>query len=252
MQLFIFGQPSQFNKLSLSKKNISDTCHHVAESTDTSCLVTALYFIPGVNQTRGVYIRPWTDPNSFQTGRGKWAFTPHYPIPDNLPAQFRLIRMRLDGRANLYPRSDHDVYGWRFTYQHLEEHLATLFAHELHHYRRYHLNLHLKKGEHGANRWALSHVQTLGYQVSGQRVSKKRQRKRLKLFGFSKQDPFKEFRHLRAGDRLIIKIDPRHIYINQTVQIVRPIRSNSKRIVIVTADGKQWRWPMTWLSPETK
>ena len=147
MQLHIFGLSEQNGLTEISRQTVLNTCYHIAESTDTSCLVTALYFIPGVKLTRGVYIRQWMDPHIFQTGRGKWAFTRRFPVPENLPDRFRLIRMRLDGRVGQFPREDDDAYGWRFKYQRPEDHLAALLAHELHHYRRYHLNLHEKEGE---------------------------------------------------------------------------------------------------------
>ncbi|MBN2104097.1 hypothetical protein JW835_08675 [bacterium] len=247
MKYYIFGQEKQLDQLAISLKNVSDILIRVAEGTDISQLVTVCYFLPGIHQTRGVYIRQWANADSFRTKRGNWAFTNHFPVPDSLPKIFRLIRMRLDGRGQEFPREELDGYGWCFKYYRFEDQLATLFAHELHHYRRYHLNLHFREGEHGANRWALSHVQALGFRVSARKMDKKRRpqpKKSISLFG---RDPYKNFRHLSAGDPLMIQKDPHHVYTNQIVHVVRPIRRNSKRIIIETADGKQWRWPMHWL-----
>ena len=245
MKLYIFRQSIVTDENSAEREHVSTVCHRIAKGTDTSELVCALYFLPGIRETRGVYIRRWTDPHSFRTGRGKWRFTQAFPLPADLPDQFRLIRMRLDDHPKAYPREERDVYGWQFRYQNFEDHLATLFAHELHHYRRYHLNLHVREGEHGANRWALSRVQALDFHVSGQKLRKKPVRKPVKWF---KPDPYKAFRDLKQGDRLTINNDPRHRYTGQYAIVVRPIRSNSKRVVIETSDGKQWRWPMNWLT----
>lgn len=246
MNIFIYHNNNQLKQSSLSTEHIKKLIHHISEGTDISALVIALYFLPGIHQTRGIYLRKWINPSHFRTGRGKWAFTSLFELPSNLPEQFRLIRMRLDGRQQFFPREDHDAYGWCFNYQNLEAQLATLFAHELHHYRRYHLNLHPNEGEHSANRWALSRVRSLGYRVTGERMKIKKQKRR-KRFLFPQFDPFKEFRKLKTGDQIIIKIDPHHRYTNQIAQVLRPMRSNSKRIVLETQDGKQYRWPIPWL-----
>jgi len=245
MKHYIFVAQKQQERLAISPEIISEILDSVAENTDTSQLITALYLLTGAHQTRGVYLRPWIGKDTFRTNRGKWSVTMHFPVPDNLPDKFRLIRMRLDGRAKDFPKDELDGYGWCFRYHRFEDQLATLFAHELHHYRRYHLNLHEKEGEHSANRWALLHTQALGYHVSARRIHKKRHQKI--ITPFSGHDPYKKFRHLKAGDALIIQTDPRQMYTNQIVRIVRPIRNNSKRMVIKTQDGKKWRWPMTWL-----
>jgi hypothetical protein len=247
MQLIIQGEPKQLKRLYLSHVQIDHLFSRIADSTDTSQLVIALYFMTGIREARGIYLRDWNTPNSFRSSRGKWAFTRSFSLPDHLPAQFRLIRMRVDGLSK-FPRQDRDAYGWLFTYQRLEDHLATLFAHELHHFRRYHLNLHPREAEQGANRWALSHVSALGFQVSGKKVQPRRRSPMKRRVWFATTDPYKEFRLLKTGDEVIIRKDPKYKYINQKVKLIRPIRRNSKRMVIETPDGKQWRWPINWLS----
>lgn len=252
MKHYIFGQPKQLKQLAVPLKTISETLNRVAENTDVSGLVTTLYLLPGAHQARGVYLRQWASAAKFHTGRGNWAFTRHFPVPNDLPETFRLIRMRLDGSPRGFPREELDAYGWHFHYQHFEDQLALLFAHELHHFRRYHLNMHAREGEHGANRWALSRVQALGFHVSAQKIQAKKKKTSRPLFLLNRHDPFQSFRRLKPGDLLIVNKDPRQIYTHQTVRVVRPIRSNSKRIVIETADEKQWRWPMNWLTPAEK
>jgi hypothetical protein len=247
MQLIIQGESKQLKRLYLSHEQIDHLFSRIADSTDTSQLVIALYFMTGIREVRGIYLRNWNTPNTFRSSRGKWAFTQSFSLPDHLPAQFRLIRMRVDGISK-FPRQDRDAYGWLFTYQRLEDHLATLFAHELHHFRRYHLNLHHREAEQGANRWALSHVSALGFQVTGENIRPRRRSPMKRRVWFATTDPYKEFRLLKTGDEVIIRKDPKYRYINQKVRLIRPIRRNSKRMVIETPDGKQWRWPINWLS----
>ena len=247
MHLVIQGEPEQLERLPLKRHQINLMFSRIAASTDTSHLVTVVYFITGIHEARGIYIRRWTTPATFRSSRGKWAFSREFSLPDHLPDQFRLIKMRVDGLSK-FPRQERDAYGWSFTYHRLEDHLATLFAHELHHFRRYHLNLHPREAEQGANRWALSHVRALGFRVSGKRIRPHGRSLLKKKIRFPAIDPYKMFRSLKTGEDVIIRIDPKHAYTGQKARILRPLRSNSKRMVIQTLDGKQWRWPINWLS----
>jgi hypothetical protein len=61
--------------------------------------------------------------------------------------------------------------------------LAFFFAHELHHFRRYHLSFHPRQGEHGANAWARDRCQELGFSVASHRLPVKPVRR--KRSGFS-------------------------------------------------------------------
>ena len=247
MHLVIQGEPGQLKRLPLNHHQIHLIFSRIAASTDTSQLVTVVYFIKGIYEARGLYIRHWTTPATFRSSKGKWAFSREFNVPDRLPDRFRLIRMRVDGLSK-FPRQERDAYGWLFTYQGLEDHLATLFAHELHHFRRYHLNLHPREAEQGANRWAISHSRALGFQVSGERIRSHRRQSPIKRIRFPMVDPYKMFRSLKTGDEIIIRNDPKYRYTGQKARLLRPLRSNSKRMVIETSDGKQWRWPMSWLS----
>ena len=226
------------------------TMDHVARTTNTSDLVVSLYLYPRLTLTRGsAYVQRWIHRSDFHTKRGVWSFTAHLDPPEELPTRFKLIRLLFDPRKMSYPKSEIDRYGWKFTFETFYDHLALLFAHELHHYRRYHLMMHPGEGEQSANRWALKYVNDLGYGVTGiKRIRAKAKPSRSQKQPFPvPHERFFRFQSLRAGDYLIINHDPRSRYIHQTVKVVRPIRSNSKRIVIQTADGESWRWPMQWL-----
>src|SRR4030042_4616675 len=99
----------------------------VAGKTDTFDLVVALYLLPGNRQQRGTaYVMHWMSPPEFPAKRGKWSFVQHWTAPSDLPDTFKLIRMRLDGRAFLYPTKATDLYGWTFKYRSFEDHLSML------------------------------------------------------------------------------------------------------------------------------
>lgn len=236
---------------SQNHRSISDVIDRVASETATQDLVVALYLLPGVYHSRGsAYVRQWFHPTDFTTGQGRWSFTKSWVVPTDLPDRYKLIRMRLDDSPRHFPKTERDTYEWEFKYPSFEDHLATLFAHELHHYRRFHLNLHPGEGEQSANRWALKHVQNLGFPVEGKRLPVRRKKKRTVSFLNKKLtalDPFIEFRTIKPDSSCFIKNDPRGKYMGERVRVIRPLRSNAKRLVIETHDGKVWRWPVTWL-----
>lgn len=252
MKIYLFSTAQHFRLLGVDKEEIILTLNRVAEETDTSDLVVALYLLRGAHHSRGTaYVRNWVAPANFLAKQGKWGFAKRWGIPQDLPQRFKLIRMRLDGNSQPYPKKETDIYNWEFWYDNFSTHLAILFAHELHHFRRHHLGFHTAEGEHSANRWALQHVQNLGFRVEARR--KPRKRKSLSahssfLKKFSRNDPYASFRKLRTGAHLSVAHDSRGQYLSETVTVLRPIRSNSKRIVVQTSDGKRWRWPMAWLN----
>ncbi len=247
MKSYIFNTQSD----NIDTQKILRCLNLTASSTNTSGLIVALYLLPGVNKIRGTaYVHRALTPRNFTSGRGKWAFTRKFPVPEDLPDTFTLIRLRIDCNSTHYPHIEKDIYGWEFLYPSFIDHLATLFAHELHHFRRYHLNLHPGEGEQSANKWAVQHVQYLGYEIEARKI-KKRNRKKISYSTFLKKfprvDPYADFRDLQADDKVWIRHDPSRKYLNQTATVKRPIRSNSKRLVIQTQDGKSWRWPMEWV-----
>jgi hypothetical protein len=249
MKIFLFTHPRLSVRGQSRAPDPEAILTRVATSTQTDDLVTALYLFEGRQNTRGTaYVREWLHPGTFTTGRGYWKITRDWPAPHSLPPLYKLIRMCLNWNPGAYPKKEKDGYGWQFSYASLAGHLALLFAHELHHFRRYHLGLHPGEGEHSANRWALNHVRDLGFQVEGNRSPKRKRRTRSRIpVSFSAGDPYRHFRSLNAGESLLIRHDPRNRYEGQKARVVRPLRRNARRLVIETPDRRQWRWPVEWL-----
>ena len=230
---------------------MADVLKKVTTGTKTDRLILALYLIGKSAVSSGVaYVQNWMTQNQFISCRGRWRFTKYFPIPEDLPEKFKLIRLKFGGKNLRYPLYQEDRYGWKLTYKTFIDHLAFLFAHELHHFRRYHHGLHPHEGENTANKWAIQMVQKLNFNVEGEKrttINKAKKTKRL-ILPRSEFGPYKKFRFLNAGDKLIIKYDPQCRYQNAIASVVRPIRKNSRRIVIKTNDGKSWRWPMEWIT----
>lgn len=286
MRSFLF-----FSPLSIAKEyafQAQSVLEKVAAGTDTRDLIVAFYFMKRPLWNGGTaYAQRWMTPQSFQTGRGKWSLTRRFPAPNDLPERYKLIRLKLTPNGKKYPLQETDRYGWEHRYGSFEDQLAFLFAHELHHFRRFHLGFHKGEGEQSANRWALEQARKLGFDVASEKLptTKKARRKSsidfykvvnpndfgaqtdagdawrrmlgdalLKLSPLKRRDYirqklmlFEELRSLPQGSTLYVDYDPQAIYINQPVVLVRALRRNSTRIVVRTADGKEWRWPMAWL-----
>jgi hypothetical protein len=92
---------------------------------------------------------------------------------DGVPESFALVRVALGSRwrrkTSLTDRVGHLLKFGRF-----EDHLAFLFAHELHHFRRYHLGQHKGEGEKSADRWAIERVAALGHEAEIVRTRRRR------------------------------------------------------------------------------
>lgn len=244
MQIYFFTETGFLEKTGLKTAEIRRTFSVIADGTDTTDLVVAVYLVKNSSFSGGTaYARHWLKPTEFSTGRGRWKLSRLFQVPPNLPEKYKLIRLL--PRWQHFPGTISDTYGWTFSYQKFTDHLALVFAHELHHFRRYHLGKHPREGEHSANLWALKRVCDIGLPVTGERVKVVRKRKKSSLF--RKKDPFVGFRELKIGDSVYISHDPRSKYVDQHAVVQRPIRKNSKRLVIQTADKKNWRWPMQWL-----
>jgi hypothetical protein len=227
----------------LDSESLRTVMDRVASGTDTADLVIGIYVTRGHGNRGTAYVRRWMTPRDFTTGRGHWSITQSWRMPEDLPDRFKLIRLKM-GDPSAYPLRERDIYGWEWHYPSFEDHLAALFSHELHHYRRFHLNLHGREGEQSANRWALERAKELGFHVRAERKVRVKYKRRVLRIA----DPYSTFRPLKKGDRLRITFDPRKRYVGMPAVVLRPIRTQSVRIAVETPDGKTWRWPMSWLT----
>jgi hypothetical protein len=167
LRVYIFRNSSSEKVPSFGQENIGSVLQAIASTTDTEDLVTAVYFLALRNDFSGSYIMPAVSPGEFSTieSRGDSAFVRDFTPPPDLPPSFSLIRMML-GTAYSYPIQETDTYGWTMRYYTFESHVAFLFGHELHHFRRHRLGLHPREGEISANKWALRRALDEGFPLA--------------------------------------------------------------------------------------
>lgn len=250
MTIYLFSDVDWKYRLNFDESKINKIFYQIADGSDTKDLILASYLLHRTSWCGGIaYTRDWLSPKQFITFRGRWKFTQKFGIPSDLPGSFKLIRLQFGIKDLKYPLCQIDRYGWKLTYFSFIDHLAFLFAHELHHFRRFHLGLHQGEGENWANKWALERVQQLNFKVDGVKLAQHQKKKKSsRFFSTTIFDPYKKFRSLTVGDKLLVKYDPKGHYQNQFATVMRPIRKNSRRIVVETADGKLWRWPLEWIT----
>lgn len=251
MKIYYFSDTDWESLLHITQSQFSDIMFQVAGDTATKGLIVAVYLTNSRKWTGGVaYARDWLNQNLFQSNRGRWKFTNRFGIPNDLPESFKLIRLHFGSKNASYPVEQIDQYDWHLKYDSIQDHIAFLFAHELHHFRRYHLNLHPREGENSANKWALAKTSELGFKVEGEKVIRAKKKSKFSKLLSSRVliDPYKKYRSLVSGDTLFIRYDPKGRYQGKIVKVVRPLRKNSRRIVVETDDGKLWRWPLEWIS----
>ncbi|MBN1999627.1 hypothetical protein JW935_18885 [candidate division KSB1 bacterium] len=266
MKLYIFGSNSPKRI-----KQITTTVHRIAEGTDTNELVVSVYF-NHINTWNGGFTlaQQWVTSKFFHPKRGRWRRFAQHPVPENIPSKFKLVRLLLIDNDKVYPLIQKDIYNWTHKYETFQDHLAYLFAHELHHFRRYHLDLHPGEGEQSANKWALKRTISLGFRVESvqHRIRHRKKKKSgvpfAKLYNpsdckygqiFLNREKYtreklllvERLREKSIGTLVQIIHDPRKIYTGQFATIEKILRRNSFRIVIKTPDKKLWRWPMVWL-----
>lgn len=250
MKIYYFSDTNWQQRLALDEPVLKEQFYQIADGSKTADLIVANYLLQQNSWSGGIaFARDWLTPRQFISQRGRWKFTQKFGVPLDLPDAYKLIRLHFGIKNLAYPLRQIDRYGWELSYASFTDHIAFLFAHELHHFRRFHLGLHAREGENLANKWALERVQQLNFKVNGGKLAMPaRGKKSSHFFWGGLFDPYQKFRILRAGDSLLIRFDPQGRYQHQMATVVRPLRKNSRRIVLETRDGKQWRWPVEWIA----
>jgi hypothetical protein len=175
MKACVFAHKGGMAAAGLDEAGLIAELERVAETTDTRELVVALYLLNGHSNWKAhTSMEPFTREDFASKSKG-WTFVQRFGTPVDLPDCFGLIRMAF-GMAQGYPQVVSDIHGWEVECTTFAEHLAYIFAHELHHFRRYHLGMHAGEGEQSACMWALARLTDAGYLASGQRLPKPRRR----------------------------------------------------------------------------
>ena len=173
------------------QENVNAVLARVAATTDTTDLVVAIYLFDNSSVWRGHEISKWLGQADFHQYAGRsLAFIRDFDVPKDLPEKFKLIRMAF-GLSRRYCKSRVLMYGWRLRFDSFEDHVAYLFAHELHHFRRFHLRLHHREGEQSACKWAMERVKEEGFVVDAvrERNRKRKKAKRKTIRILSRSNP---------------------------------------------------------------
>lgn len=294
MQVYFYPQRDTWRRIGFSATQLQSILERIAAGTETADLVVAVHLVRCTAWSGGTaYVRQWHHPAAFYARRGKWRLREEWDLPADLPPRFKLIRLLLADDRAPYPLTIQDRYGWQHRFGTFGDQLAFFFAHELHHFRRFHLGLHQGEGEHGANLYAVERCRELGFEVASLRLQRRPPKKKAHsgptfwqvlnpadflpaaqasllwrrggaILGLAvrlrcrdrgqyiagKLRHFEQLMQTPPGARLWITFDPQRRYQHAPVRLVRTLRRPSLRVLIETGDGKQWRWPMSWLTDE--
>lgn len=189
MKIYVFSEDSHLLKSPYGLEAIRTVLEKVAATTDVRELVVAVYLRSCSTIWGGEHVVEWLEPESLCRRAGRdWSFVRSFEPPTDLPQRFKLIRM-VFGTSARYPKTTVDGYGWKERFERFEDHLANLFAHELHHYRRHHLGLHPGEGEQSACRWGVARAQEAGFSVRAVRVRRRRLQTQKEIRIPSRQNP---------------------------------------------------------------
>jgi len=149
-----------------------------ASNTPTDNLEVHVFFDDSADWHGAMYQQKFSSDEFHYHTRGEWKIVNSFDPPHDLPEKYALIRLKF-GSFLRYPLQTTDQYDWHYQFNYFEDHLADLFAHELHHYRRYHLAMHHGEGEQSANKFVMSMTKQADFNVKGEKIiSKKRRTKK--------------------------------------------------------------------------
>jgi hypothetical protein len=250
MKTYLFCErPELYTRFGITPGELADLFRRIAEGMDTTDLVVSVFLTARGRDWGGQALAGrWSTPAGFFSPRWPRRRRPSFARPDDLPARYKQIRIHCGGDVPAYPctHTSRYLFTWRFPT--FADHMAHLFAHELHHYRRYHLGLHPGEGEASAERWAYRHLKGLGFrtELAGRRRRRARWQRRA-------LPPAVTAAHARLG--AVTKGTPlvcataagRLIRAGETVRVERPPRRGAWRMAVRAADGRCYLVPLIFL-----
>jgi hypothetical protein len=241
MRMVIFSEnPDILVRFGTTTDKVFSVLENISQHTETRDLVVSVYFISeGENWGGHANVRKWETSDSFFLPRWPPNRTGRFALPENLPQRFKLIRISFGGEIPPYPNQFKDKYRFKWRFETFDDHMAFVFAHELHHFRRYHLGLHSGEGEISTEKWAFEHVTALGYKVT--------------LVGREKivrevREAYKRLHLARPGMKLrFVHPSHREIKMGEIMRVLRPLSKNAHRIAVETANGRRLLVPIEWM-----
>ena len=252
MRVITYASESALRSVSMDRSRVEGVLRRTAETTDT----TGLLVLTAVSSQNagwgGSFCTQEVTPKRLGRMKGVWRDAHASGIPPGLPDSFRLIEMRIGVRAAKYPRVEYNRNGFKLWFSDFSCHLAYLFAHELHHFRRYSLGMHPREGEKSADRWAVARTEELGYSIEmtpfKRRKSRRgRARRRPAAPIAMSQEDWDRIKALPSGSSVCLtKSDSRKLPAGSMVEFIRPMRA-SYRALVRDLRGDERLVPIEWL-----
>jgi len=240
-----------YDRFDVTPDRLLHLLRRVAAGTDTRDLVASVYLVARGRHWGGQALAGrWSTPDDFFSPRWPPRRRPAFARPAGLPDRFKQVRLYFGGDLPAYPSTQASRYRFLWRFPSFAEHAAYLFAHELHHFRRYHLGLHPGEGEVSAERWAFRRLRSLGYRIECRGRQARGRRRRWPLSPEARL-AHERLRAVREGTPLVVD-DPacRLFGRGETVLTLRPPRRGAWRMAVRTADGRSFLVPLTSLRLE--
>jgi hypothetical protein len=250
MQIHIYCErPALWDRFGTTAEGLATALRRVAEGTETRDLVVTVHLTArGQGWGGRALAHRWVTPAGFASPRWPPCGQKRFGRPAGLPARFKLIRLHCGGEGPPYPAEHTSRYLFTWRFDTFTDHLAHLFAHELHHFRRYHLGLHPGEGEASAERWAHARLRELGMGSSLAGRRRRRPRGTRHPLPAAFRVAHERLRAVTPGATLVCATRAgRLIRAGETVRVVRPPRRGAWRMAVRAADGRCYLVPLTFL-----
>lgn len=243
LRVIAYSSSAAYRALGTDMMRVEGTIRRIAEGTDTSGLVVLVHLSRRTARWGGVFYSSDVSLEALRKLRGPWREVHGDGVPPGLPSSFPLIEVSIGAKRASYPLADDNRNGFRIECASFHDHLAYIFAHELHHYRRYKLGMHHREGEKSADKWAVVRARTAGYFVN---IQKSPVSRRAGMKG-PPSEHWRRVRALKEGSLLLLaKSDNRRLPAGSRLQFIRAMRG-SYRVLCRDTRGDERVVPIDWV-----
>ncbi len=252
MRVLIYSPAGAFRSFATDRMRVEGTVRRIARGTDTRRLLVVVQLNPDTSGWSGAFYSKDISRHALHRMRGPWKSAHSGGIPPGLPDKFALIEVSMGCNGISYPRVEYNQNGFRIWLRSFHAHLAYIFAHELHHYRRYKLGLHGREGEKSADKWAVGRACEMGYAVSLKPCRKHDSSRRKRRTVPSRpvkmsEDYWNRIRNLKRWSLVrLMKSDNRKVPAGTILRFLRPLRA-SYRVLVLDHMGFERLVPTEWL-----
>ena len=253
MRLLIYSSPGAFTAFQTDRARVEGVIRRIANGTSTRGLVVTVHLAADGSGWNGGFYAKDIPRKLLLDMRGPWRTAHASGIPPGLPEKFPMIEIYMGAKGARYPSVDYNLNGFRMWCRSFHAHLGYIFAHELHHYRRYKLGLHRGEGEKSADKWAAGRVCEVGYHMTMKpyrlHLNGKKPPRRKKVPRRTKMSAayWKRIVSLKRWSVVrLAKSDNRRVPPGTLLRFLRPMR-NSYRALVLDHRGDERVVPIEWL-----